>query len=43
MLNLADIYTDYLIAQNKHATATGLADLMPDELSHDHSCYALNL
>ncbi|QGP59591.1 hypothetical protein [Piscirickettsia salmonis] len=33
MLNLADIYTDYLIAQNKHATATGLADLMPDELS----------
>ncbi|QGP49741.1 hypothetical protein PsalN5692_02313 [Piscirickettsia salmonis] len=35
MLNLADIYTDYLIAQNKHATATGLADLMPDELSHD--------
>nr|WP_155066526.1 hypothetical protein [Piscirickettsia salmonis] len=42
MLNLADIYTDYLIAQNKHATATGLADLMPDELSHDQITRLLN-
>nr|WP_155079459.1 hypothetical protein [Piscirickettsia salmonis] len=43
MLNLADIYTDYLIAQNKHATATGLADLMPDELSHDQITRLINL
>ena len=42
MLNLGDIYTDYLIAQNKHATATGLANLMPDELSHDQITRLLN-
>jgi len=32
---LLDIYTDYLISQNKHATATGLADLLEGEISHD--------
>ena len=42
MLNLGDIYTDYLISQNKHATATGLANLMPDELSHDQITRLLN-
>lgn len=34
-IQLADIYTDYLIAQNKHATATGLSDLLAGEISHD--------
>ena len=29
-------------AQNKHATATGLANLMPDELSHDQITRLLN-
>ncbi|QGP55470.1 hypothetical protein PsalMR5_02924 [Piscirickettsia salmonis] len=37
MLNLADIYTDYLIAQNKHATATGLADRPPSYEVQHHS------
>jgi len=32
---LLDIYSDYLISQNKHATATGLSELLPGELSHD--------
>ena len=30
-----DIYTDYLICQNKYATATGLSDLLSGEISHD--------
>ena len=33
--NLLDIYTDYLIAQNQHATATGLSDLLEGQISHD--------
>lgn len=32
---LLDIYTDYLISQNKYATATGLSELLCGELSHD--------
>lgn len=32
---LQDIYTDYLICQTKHATATGLSAMLPDEVSHD--------
>jgi hypothetical protein len=32
---LLDIYSDYLISQNKHATATGLSELLSGELSHD--------
>lgn len=32
---LLDIYTDYLICQNKYATATGLSDLLSGEISHD--------
>lgn len=32
---LLDIYTDYLISQNKYATATGLSELLSGELSHD--------
>lgn len=32
---IGDIYSDYLIAQNKYATATGLSDLLPEVFSHD--------
>ena len=32
---ILDIYTDYLISQNKLATATGLSDLLNCSLSHD--------
>jgi hypothetical protein len=39
---ILDIYTDYLICQNKYATATGLADLLPLEVSHDKITRFLN-
>src|SRR5436305_15044986 len=32
---LLDIYSDYLISQNKQATARGLSELLSGELSHD--------
>lgn len=32
---LLDIYTDYLISQNKQATATGLSEWLSGELSHN--------
>ncbi|KAJ6645060.1 Acetoacetyl-CoA reductase [Pseudolycoriella hygida] len=32
---LLDIYSDYLISQNKNATAIGLSELLSGELSHD--------
>lgn len=34
-MHLLDIYTDYLICQNKYATATGLSDMVDGALSHD--------
>ncbi|MDF1756862.1 MAG: IS701 family transposase, partial [Legionellaceae bacterium] len=34
-MDMLDIYTDYLICQNKYATATGLADMLDGDLSHD--------
>ena len=37
-----DIYTDYLICQNNQATATGLADLLCGEMSHDKFTRFLN-
>lgn len=40
--NLLDIYTDYLIAQNQHATATGLSDLLDGQISHDKITRFLN-
>jgi uncharacterized protein YrzB (UPF0473 family) len=40
--NLLDIYSDYLIAQNHHATATGLTDLLDGEISHDKITRFLN-
>ena len=39
---LLDIYTDYLICQNKYATATGLSALIPGEVSHDQITRFLN-
>jgi hypothetical protein len=42
MNKLLDIYSDYLIAQNHHATATGLSDLLEGEISHDKITRFLN-
>src|SRR6266516_8226537 len=39
---ILDIYTDYLICQNGHATATGLADMVGSEVSHDKVTRFLN-
>jgi hypothetical protein len=39
---LLDIYSDYLIAQNQHATATGLSDLLEGQISHDKVTRFLN-
>ena len=33
--NILDLYTDYLIWQNKYATATGMSDMLAGEISHD--------
>jgi len=30
-----DLYTDYLISSNGKATATGLSDMLGNEISHD--------
>lgn len=40
--DILDIYTDYLICQNQHATAIGLANLLDSELSHDQITRFLN-
>ena len=32
---MLDLYADYLISQNSHATATGLSALLDGEISHD--------
>lgn len=42
MDKLLDIYSDYLIAQNHHATATGLSDLLEGRISHDKITRFLN-
>lgn len=34
-MDMLDIYTDYLICQNHHATATGLSEMVDGEFSHD--------
>ena len=34
-MDMLDIYTDYLICQNDHATATGLSDMLNGDISHD--------
>lgn len=42
MNRLLDIYSDYLIAQNQHATAVGLSDLLEGRISHDKITRFLN-
>lgn len=39
---LLDLYSDYLIAQNQYATATGLSDLLDGQISHDKITRFLN-
>lgn len=39
---MLDLYTDYLICQNKYATATGLSDLLCGDISHDKITRFLN-
>jgi hypothetical protein len=39
---LFDIYSDYLIAQNGYATATGLSQMLDGEISHDKITRFLN-
>ena len=39
---ILDIYSDYLICQNKYATATGLSDLLSGDISHDKITKYLN-
>jgi len=34
-MDMLDLYTDYLICQNHHATATGLSNMLDGEFSHD--------
>ena len=40
--DILDIYTDYLICQNQHATAVGLSNLLEGDLSHDQVTRFLN-
>ena len=40
--DMLDLYTDYLISQNKYATATGLAALLDNQISHDKITRFLN-
>ena len=40
--DLLDLYSDYLICQNKYATATGLSDMLSAEISHDKITRFLN-
>lgn len=40
--DILDIYTDYLICQNKHATAIGLSNLLDNSISHDQITRFLN-
>lgn len=42
MNKVLDLYSDYLISQNKLATATGLSDLMDGQISHDKVTRLLN-
>ena len=34
-MKILDLYTDYLISQNKYATSTGLSSLLEGSISHD--------
>ena len=39
---ITELYADYLIAQNKYSTATGLSELLSEEISHDQVTRFLN-
>ena len=42
MNSLLDLYTDYLISQNKYATSTGFSNLVNGSISHDKMTRFLN-
>jgi len=42
MDKMLDIYSDFLIAQNQHATAVALSDLLEGQISHDKITRFLN-
>ena len=42
MNKMLDLYSDYLIAQNKYATAMGLSELLEGRISHDKVTKFLN-
>ena len=41
-MKILDLYTDYLISQNKYATSTGLSSLLEGSISHDKITRFLN-
>ena len=42
MNNTLDLYSDYLIVQNKYATSTGLSEMLNGAISHDKVTRFLN-
>jgi hypothetical protein len=42
MNNLLDLYTDYLISQNKYVISTGFSDLVNGSISNDKMTRFLN-
>ena len=40
--NTLDLYSDYLIVQNKYATSTGLSEMLNGAISHDKVTRFLN-
>ena len=42
MNNILDLYSDYLIVQNKYATSTGLSEMLNGAISHDKVTRFLN-
>ena len=42
-MDMLDLYSDYLIFQNKYATATGLSDLVDGAFAHDKVTRLLRL
>jgi hypothetical protein len=42
MSNTLDLYSDYLIVQNKYATSTGLSEMLNGTISHDKVTRLLN-
>ena len=41
-MKILDLYSDYLISQNKHATSTGLSSLLEGDTGHDKITRFLN-